>query len=648
MKNHLQHLNLKHVHISDALWSRYINLIPNVVVPYQWDILNDKIEGAEESHCLENFRIAAGESQGEHHGGVFRDTDVYKWLEALAYTLNTHPNSRYEELADHVIELIEKAQRPDGYLHTYYTIVEPDKRWSNLTEGHELYSAGHLIEAAVAYYQATGKDRLLRVASRFADLICNTFGDEEGKLHGYPGHQEIELALVKLYRVTREQRYLDTARYFINCRGGTPNYFLEEIKKRGGKGIYPELMPYDPHYSQSHLPPREQTTAEGHAVRAVYMYSAMADIARECDDRGLRQACETLWRSITEKRMYITGSIGSSGLLERFTTDYDLPNDSNYSESCATVGLIMFGQRMGNLSREARYYDVVERGLYNTLLAAISLEGDRYFYVNPLEVWPESCMEYTFREHVKPVRQQWFKCACCPTNVARTLASLGQYIYSADADSVYVNLFINNSTELVLGGGTVKLDLNANVINGGTGTLRVTAEKSAEFEVAIRIPDYAESTAFTVNNQICSPRIQKGYAYFKQTWQGSTEIAFHFGVKAHFVMANPEVRADAGRIALQKGPIIYCFEETDNFKNLASVFVDPAQQLKEIYERDLLWGIHTIELEGKKLSSAGWNGELYRDSGGFITEPVHLKAIPYALWGNRTPGEMAVWLKASL
>ena len=366
---------LSNIRIDDNFWNKYVKLVKEVIIPYQWDILNDRVDGVETSHCIENFRIAAGEKQGEYHGAVFQDTDVAKWLEAVGFALSAERDEKLEALADETIELIGRAQQPDGYLNTYYTIKEPGMRWTNLTEGHELYTAGHMIEAAVAYYEATGKRKMLDIVCRFADLICRTFGPEEGQIHGYPGHQEIELALVKLYRTTGERRYLETAKYFIDVRGGGENYFLKEERSATFKRIFPEFAGYDTKYSQSHLPVREQKTAEGHAVRAVYMYTAMADLACECGDESLLEACRTLWDDMVYKRMYITGSIGSSGLLERFTTDYDLPNDCNYSETCASIGLAMFGKRMADITKDASYMDVVERALYNTVLSGIAMDG---------------------------------------------------------------------------------------------------------------------------------------------------------------------------------------------------------------------------------------------------------------------------------
>ena len=644
----LDAIKLKNIAITDKFWRRYTDLVPDVILPYQWEILNDRIDGAEPSYCLRNYKIAAGEEKGQHSGVVFVDTDVAKWLEAVAFSLETNPDGKLKQRADEVIELIGRAQQSDGYLNTYFTIAEPDKRWSNLTEAHELYSAGHLIEAAVAYYEATGKDKLLNIVIRFADLICQVFGTGDGQINGYCGHQEIELALIKLYYTTGYKRYLDLAMYFINQRGTTPNYFIEEIKRNNRNFIFDEFKNYDPAYSQSHMPPRQQTTAEGHAVRAMYMYSAMADLAYEYGDSELMQACKVLWENIVTKRMYLTGSIGSSAFLERFTTDYDLPNDVNYSETCASIGLAMFGSRMSRIKRDATYFDVVETALYNTVLAAIALEGNTYFYVNPLEVWPQNCMEHTSKKHVKPVRQKWFNVACCPTNIARTLASLGKYIISLDENSMYFNLFIANKAKTDIKGVHIETELQTSFLYDGKSNLIVNVSESVEFAVNIRIPKYVHSYSIKVNGDSSDALpLKNGYAEILREWKGTSVIEIVFDIKAEFVAAHPEVRADAGKVAIVKGPIVYCLEENDNGKNLPSIVVDPATPLSEHFESNLFGGTMVVKFHGRKITNSGWGNELYKTAG-FTTEPVKLTAIPYCLWGNRGKNEMLVWLKASV
>lgn len=658
----LETVPLRQIQIQDKFWDRYIHLVKDVLIPYQWDILNDRIDGVEKSHCIQNFRIAAGEADGDFEGAVFQDTDAAKWLEAVAYVLEIWPDEELERLADETIDLIGRAQCEDGYLNTYFTIKAPKLRWTNLKEGHELYTAGHMIEAAVAYYEATGKKTFLHIVERFADLICRVFGPEEGKCHGYPGHQEIELALIRLYRVTGREDYRRLAKYFIDQRGVGENYFLAEEKEDGYRQIFPEFAGYDTKYSQSHLPVREQRTAEGHAVRAVYMYCAMADLAGLYQDEGLMQACRNLWEDMVRRRMYITGSIGSSGILERFTTDYDLPNNCNYSETCASIGLALFGKRMAQLTRDASYMDTAERALYNTVLSGIAQDGKSFFYVNPLEVWPDNCMERTSKEHVKPVRQTWFGVACCPPNIARTLASMGQYIYFTGGDTLYVNLYISNRAESELAKGRVRIEMESDLTNSGHIEIRTVRDGGEQgYSLALRIPDYAktytirrdgEAAAEALEGQIRLAadgiRIEKGYLYIEGIQEKETAVAIDFQVLPQFVRANPKVREDAGKTALVKGPLVYCLEETDNGGNLPAIFIDTRQKPEESYEEDLLGGITTISLRGKRLTEDEWqDGALYAGRGNRF-EDVKLRAVPYHCWNNREPGEMLVWMKELL
>lgn len=638
----LQTLDLKQITINDAFWSKHVDLVRNEIIPYQWDAMNDRIPGAEPSHCLENFKIAAGRKTGEFYGAVFQDTDIAKWLEAVGFTLAAYDIPELEQTADEVVELIGEAQEADGYLDTYFIIKEPDKRWQNLCEGHELYTAGHMIEAAVAYYQGTGKRRFLDIVLKLADLICDTFGSKPGQLKGYPGHQEIEIGLIKLYHITGEKKYLDQAKFFIDMRGVGENWFLKEMKRPGHHMIFPEFADYDTKYSQSHLPVRQQKTAEGHAVRAVYMYCAMADLAYEYQDNGLMQACETLWRNIVTRRMYLTGSIGSSGLLERFTTDYDLPNDCNYSESCASIGLALFGLRMANITRDASYIDVVERALYNTVLAGIALDGKSFFYVNPLEVWPDNCIPRTSKEHVKPVRQKWFGVACCPPNIARTLASLGQYIYAQDDHSLYINLYVSGEAKARIGGKEIQVSMETRYpwINSCKVTLRnVPAEGMT---LAMRIPEYAENYQVEINGRACGYRAEKGYAYVNIS--NDCTVGIRFEAPARFIRANPKVRADCGRVAIVRGPLVYCLEQIDNGENLSAVYVKADSVISE-EESELFGGSVRLRFDGYRMDESRWDDHELYASHKMTLHKAPLKAIPYAYWNNRGTGEMSVWIK---
>lgn len=636
----------KKVVISDSLFSVYVEAVKEQLLTYQWAALNDTMPNVEKTYCIYNFRVAAGEQKGRHRGAVFQDTDLYKWLEAVAYCIQNGMGEEYIQKADEAIALIGRAQEPDGYINTYYTIECPDKKWTNLVEGHELYSGGHLIEAAVAYYYATGKTEFLHIACRFADLVFELFGAEEEKCKGYPGHQEIELALVKLYQATGQERYFSLADYFIRQRGQTPNYLWEEYKSREGKNLFPEFYEYDKRYAQIHKPVMEQETAEGHAVRAVYMYSAMADLAKLENDEEMAEACQRIYANIAARRMYITGGIGSSGKLERFTTDYDLPNDRMYCESCASIGLMMFAQRMASLTGEAKYYDTVERALCNTVLAGISKEGNRYFYVNPLEVWPENCLASTSMSHVRPTRQKWFSCACCPPNISRTLVSLGQYIYAESQDALYVNQFISSSVTASIGGVNVCFSMESDYMK--TGIVRMTVEcdcRETPVYLRVRIPAYFEVPVLTINGAEASIQLEKGYAVIPL--QEKNEIMLSGRIVPRYVAANRSVRADVGKLAVMKGPFVYCMEEEDNGENLSAIYVSAENEIHEYAPDSRLPGkLPILKLPARRLVQTIKETKQLYGRPVFETEETLVDFVPYALWCNRTPGEMQVWAKS--
>ncbi len=642
--NKLTGANLKHVAIQDSFWDKYINLVDEVILPFQWDLINDRVEGAEKSYCIRNFRIAGGEEAGEHKGMVFQDTDAAKWLEAVAFSLNKSRNQKLEKAADQTIDLIAAAQCEDGYLNTYYTITG-NKRWSDLFEGHELYTAGHMIEAAVAYYQATGKRKLLDVVCKFADFLCLVFGPEEGKIHGYPGHPEVELALVKLYRITGNRNYLWLADYFVRTRGENPCYFLNEDCIKNGNYIFPEFKDFDLDYNQSHMPLRQQQTAEGHCVRAVYLYSAMADLAYEYQDETLIRQCETLWDNIVNRRMYITGSIGSASYGERFTGDYDLPNDTNYSESCATVGLAMFSNRMFHLTRDGKYMDIVEKALYNTLLAGIAMDGKHFFYVNPLEVVPETVKKNPTYRHIKTTRQLWFGVACCPPNIARTLASLGNYIYASDENTIYVNLFIQSSAECQLSGTGVSVRQECDYPASGTVTLSVNPqEEGREFTLAVRIPSYSRGAVLKINGREETVQPEKGYLYLKRMWEKEDVVVVELNVPFRYVRSNPRVRHNIGRVSLMKGPVVYCLEEADNGDYLSAAVIDTRVEPEEEYDHELLKGTLCARLKGVRIDYEKACDSLYGEERPVYKE-AEFKAVPYSCWNNRGEGEMIVWMR---
>jgi DUF1680 family protein len=641
-------VSLKNVHIRDDFWSSYDRLVRELVIPYQYETLHDRVPDVDPSYAIRNFRIAAGREQGEFGGKVFQDSDLAKWLEAAAYSLATHPDPEMERRVDEIIDLIKDAQQPDGYLNTYFTIKEPDKRWTNLTDCHELYCAGHMIEAAAAYYEATGKRKLLDVVCRFADYMGTVFGPEEGKINGYDGHQEIELALVKLYRVTGEDRYLQLSRYFIDQRGKMPNYFMEEWEKRGRIHFNPAKRQHelDLQYNQSHLPVREQPEAVGHAVRAVYMYTAMADLAAYTKDDTLFLACKRLWDNMTNKQMYITGGIGSTHHGEAFTFDFDLPNDTVYAETCASIGLIFFANRMLQLEAKSEYADVLERALFNTVISGMAQDGKHFFYVNPLEVWPEASRKNPGRHHVKPVRPGWFACACCPPNAARLIASLGEYIYTSNENTLFTHLYIGGEASVHISGTQVKVLQESSMPWHGSVRMRVSPENAASFAVALRIPGWCAQAALRLNGEAVElqPLMKDGYAYIERIWQENDAIELDLQMDIKRIRSHPQVRSNAGKVALQRGPIVYCLESADNGSPLSSICLPNNSGLTATYEPGFLGGAIIVEGEAIREDESSWGEALY-GSAAKKQETFKLKAIPYYLWGNRGEVDMAVWIR---
>ncbi len=628
-------ISLNNVKIEDGFWSQIQKTVIDTVIPYQEKILKDQVSGAAKSHAIANFRIAAGLEGGEFYGMVFQDSDVAKWLEAVAYSLAINPDEELERRADDIIEIIGKAQQEDGYLNTYFTIKEPDRRWENLHECHELYCAGHMMEAAVAYYQATGKDKLLHIMERMADHIGNRFGPDKEK--GIPGHQEIEIGLMRLYHATGKEKYRDLAQFFVDERGKNPNYFAEEKKKRGWSHF--GLDPKDTKYSQCHLPVREQKKAEGHSVRAVYMYTAMADLAAEIKDQSLYDACVRLWNNMVNKRMYITGAIGSTPAGEGFTIDYDLPNDTGYGETCASIGLIFFAKQMLDINPSNYYGDIMERALYNGVISGMGLDGQHFFYVNPLEVNPGISGELFGYRHVLPQRPKWHACACCPPNLARLLTSLGKYAWSEGEDTIYSHLFIGG--ELSLEKADIKIETNYPW--EGRIVYKVSGKVKDEFQIAIRIPAWAKNTSIRLNGEEIrlSSSIKDGYAYIKKGWDKNGVIEVTFDMPVRRIYSNTKVGANAGCVALMRGPLVYCFEGIDNGDELQSLRIPRKGQIRILpYDRDLLKGIVPIEVEGIKLIG---EGSLYSEIPP-EEKPVILKAIPYYAWGNRGLNQMRVWM----
>ena len=629
-------LPLRNIRVNDPFWNRYTSLVTQRILPYQYQVLHDLLPDTPQSHCIRNFRIAAGLEEGAFRGWVFQDTDLAKWLEAAAYSLTYQPDPALEQKIGELIHLIGMAQQENGYLNTYFSTLHPGHQYCNLKEGHELYTAGHFIEAAVAWYEATGRDDLLEIMCRCADHICRVFRSEE-YADAVPGHEEIELALMKLARVTDRKEYAEMALEFIDRRGCS-DYLSREHTLPRFIDVWHDPNPYVPRYGQAHLPVRQQNTAEGHAVRALYLYSGMADAAGYFGDEELLDACKRLYENITQKRMYITGGVGSSGILERFTTDYDLPNDSAYAESCASIALAMFCRRMATVTGEAHYMDTAEQALINTVLAGVSLDGEKFFYVNPLEVIPNNCQPAMDKQHVKPQRQSWFGCACCPPNIARTLASLGSYAYSSDGHDLRIDLYIGGSCSVQLENGPVTVDIQSGLPYAGSAKLDVRAG-SPGGHILLRLPGYAQDVRILVNGQPVTPETEKGYARIPIT-RCTMQIGLTFQMPPRLFFADPRVSADSGKCAVVKGPLVYCLEEQDNGDNLAALLLDPDGALEEAWDPGLQADV--ITAQGWRLGNA--NATLYGTERPRKT-PAQLRFVPYCYWGNRTPGEMAVWVR---
>jgi uncharacterized protein len=641
----IKDIPLQEIEINDPFWNQYRSLLKSTVIPYQYDALNDRIPDAEPSYSVYNFRVAAGELEGPHKGAIFQDSDVAKWLEAVGYLLAYDRDEELEKKADDLIDLIARAQQPDGYLNTYYIIEEPDKRWTNLYDCHELYCAGHMIEAAVSYYKATGKRKLLEVVCRYADLIDEVFGTEEGKLKGYPGHPEIELALVKLYQATDNEKYLNLSKYFVDQRGQKPNYFNEEWEKRGRtldkSSVFKQPNLY---YGQSFAPVREQEVATGHSVRAVYLYTAMADLARLTKDDELKAACQRLWNNITHKQMYITGGIGSTEIGEAFTFDYDLPNDTMYCETCASVGLTFMAKRMLALDINSKYADIIEKELFNIIIESMALDGKHYFYVNPLEVWPEASEKDPRRKHVKETRQKWFGVSCCPPNVARLLGSLGDYIYTVTDKAVYTHLYIGSNTHVNIDGAEVTIKQSSKLPWKGEASFKLDMDQSAAFTFGFRIPAWVSGKfKVLVNGQEVSYEVENGYALIDRQWGDGDTVEIEIPMSVQLMRANSKVHVDAGKVAIQRGPLVYCVEEQDNGKNLSLLLIEPKTEWIEKEEHFQSLG-KIISIEASGYRDINENEQLYFTFEN-SREEIKLKAIPYFVWGNRGIGEMRIWLR---
>ena len=626
------------VRIDQGYWRRVLDKVRTRMLPYQWEALNDRVPGSAPSYAMANFRIAAGDAQGEHGGHVFQDSDLAKWLEAVACQLETEPSPELEAQADEAIDLIARAQMPDGYVNTYYQLTGIDKRWTNLRDNHEMYCAGHMLEAAVAYARATGKRKLLDVMVRMVDHIAERFGDAPGKLAGYPGHEELELALCRLYDFTGEERFLQLAAYFINQRGQEPPFYMLEREARGDKPVMPAHAS-GLAYWQAHAPVRAQHTIEGHSVRALYLASGMADVALRTGDASLWQACEELFENVAGKRMYVTGGVGSTHVGEAFTMDYDLPNDTAYAETCASIALVFFCHRMLRGRLDGRYGDVMERALYNTCMAGMDVAQEKFFYVNPLSVWPEASHKDPGKRHALPVRPPWFGCACCPPNLARLLTSLGTYTYTTTEHAVQVHLYVGGEASLQVSGQAVRLHVRTDYPAQGRVALRVSP---GAYDVQLRVPGWCEAYTLLRNGQPAQGAVADGYLTLCGPF-AQEEIVLDFAMPPTRVYAHPLVREDAGKVAILRGPIVYCLEEADNGDALHLLRLPREAVLREAEGEGALAGSVLITAQGVREVPTG--EALYTARPAWREEPAALTFIPYALWANRGENEMEVWVR---
>ena len=619
------------VTIDDEFWAPRRKTNCEVSVPHQYAMNR-------ETGRIDAWRLQwkPGTEPKPH---IFWDSDVAKWIESASYCLAGKRDPVMEGHIDAVVELMAKAQLPDGYLNSHFIQVEPKMRWKNLGHWHELYCAGHLMEAAVAYYQATGKRRMLDVIVRYADHIDARFGP--GKHAGTSGHPEVELALVKLYRATGEKRYLALALFFLDQRGQKPSVFQREMEHLTAEQaathraffVKPDGS-FNTEYNQDHLPVREQTVPVGHAVRAMYLYSGMADVGALTGDRRLIDAGLRIWDALTTRRMYVTGGIGPSGSNEGFTADYDLPNDTAYCETCASVGLVFWAHRLLQIERDARFADVLERTLYNGALAGIALDGKRFFYENPLE------SDGTHH------RQGWFGCACCPGNISRLIASLGSYLYSEAAGEAWVHLYAQGRTTLDLGGRKVVLSQKTRYPWEGEVEVVVEPEPPGRFALHLRVPGWARSATVTVNGGPASPaRPVKGYARVEREWKAGDRVTLSLPMPVERVRAHPNVKQDAGLVALQRGPLVYCLEGADNPGPLHRIVLPGGAALETRHDADLLGGVTLLEGPAERATDEGWSHQLYRAAEP-AREAIRLRAVPYYAWDHRAPGEMRVYVRA--
>lgn len=617
---------------SDGFIGKYQKLIRDTVIPYQYSVLCDKAPDTEKSHVVKNFENAAKALRGEDvgdgfYGMVFQDSDAAKWIEAAAYSLALYPDEKLSETVDELIDKIAAAQDEDGYLDTYFTIKDRDKRWKNLLEGHELYCSGHMMEAACAYYEATGKKKLLDVMEKNAEHIYKHFITEKNE--GAPGHPEVELALMKMYRTTGNKKWLQLAEHFINERGEDPYFYEKEAAKRDWTVWGNDPTAHD--YQQSGKPVRAQSDATGHAVRAVYLYTGMAQLSAKSGDNALYDACKRLWESITRRRMYVTGGIGSTVLGEAFSVDYDLPPDTAYAETCASIGLMFFANAMLKNELIGEYADVMETAFYNTVLGGMQLDGKRFFYVNPLEVVPGISGVSPTHRHDLPVRPKWYACACCPPNAARLITSFGCYAYGENSDMSFCHMYADgeikfeNGMELVCKTNyPYDMTVNYSVIKGG--------------RLAIRIPGWSDTFTLALNGEKQELKPINGYVIIAV--KDGDEAKLVLSDTPHFVYPSVKIPAVSGMAAIRRGPLVYCFEDADNGDVLSLALKRGGKITVCEPDQNELSGVTKLKVEAVRFDD---NGKPYSFDEPKTTDTLAI-AVPYYTWGNRGENAMRVFM----
>ena len=635
--NNIKPVLFTDVKLEDQFWSERLNVNRKTTLSANYSFL--KKQGR-----IDAWIWKKGKPKQPH---IFWDSDVAKWIEAVAYCISIERDKSLENKVDYVVDIIADAQLDDGYLNSYFINVEPDRKWSNLRNEHELYCAGHLIEAAVAYYLATGKDKFLKVMCKYADLIDKTFGVKRNQKKGYPGHQELELALVKLYKVTGEKRYLYLSKFFLMERGKEPKYF--NIERKRFEKEYPDKFYMAPAlltetYNQFHKPVIEQDEVVGHAVRAVYMYSGMTDVAKETNDKKLANACKNLWKNLTHKRMYVTGGIGPTHHNEGFTFDYDLPNETAYAETCASIALAQWAHRMFHLDPKSDYMDVLERAIYNGILSGVNLEGNKFFYSNRLSVLPQEIKTNPHGHDIE--RQPWFECACCPTNIVRFLPSIPGYIYSVSNKDIWVHLFIQSKGTIKLSNSEITLSQKTDHPWVGKTKLIINNIDQKSFNLRLRQPYWSNGLTIKLNKNSIKTKTQKGYVKIAVPPLKSCTVEVDLGMDVNLISTHPKVRQNNGKLAIQRGPIIYCMEETDIGKDLHNISINtnvlkPAKSTLKSYK------FVAIKGNGHVYSLKNWNNKLYSKNNILKTEKKKIKMIPYFLWANRKVGEMRIWFNST-